>query len=78
MWVYNQLGDGSVFDRVIVATQANKLGFLDDSQFREEREILENIGFDAGELFTATKPYIEDVLGALLMGAFPLIENYVW
>lgn len=54
--VYNQRGDGGVFDRVIVATQANQLGFLDDSQFREEREMLENIGFDAGELWVHQDP----------------------
>lgn len=49
--VYNERGDGGVFDRVIVATQANQLGFLDDTQFREERDTLENIGFDSGELW---------------------------
>ena len=40
-----------LFDRVIVATQANQLRFLDDDQFGEERRTLDNIGFDAGELW---------------------------
>lgn len=49
--VYNEHGDGGVFDRVIVATQANQLSFLDDPQFGAEREILQSIGFDSGELW---------------------------
>jgi predicted NAD/FAD-binding protein len=49
--VYNERGDGGMFDRVIVATQANQLSFLDDGQFGEERKILQNIGFDSGELW---------------------------
>lgn len=49
--VYNERSEGGVFDRVIVATQANHLGFLNDTQFGAEREILENIGFDSGELW---------------------------
>lgn len=49
--VYNERGDGGVFDRVIVATQANQLSFLDDAQFGAEREILQGIGFDSGELW---------------------------
>ncbi|TVP88640.1 MAG: FAD-binding protein [Pseudomonadaceae bacterium] len=49
--VYNQRGDGGVFDRVIVATQANQLDFLDADQFAEERTMLDNIRFDAGELW---------------------------
>lgn len=49
--VFNKRGDGGVFDRVIVATQANQLRFLDDDQFGEERRTLDNIGFDAGELW---------------------------
>ncbi|TDT40417.1 putative NAD/FAD-binding protein [Halospina denitrificans] len=49
--VYNERGDGGVFDRVIIATQANHLSFLDDTQFGNERETLENIGFDSGKLW---------------------------
>lgn len=49
--VFNERGEGGVFDRVIVATQANQLGFLDDAQFGDERAMLENIGFDSGELW---------------------------
>ncbi|MDR6982185.1 putative NAD/FAD-binding protein [Rheinheimera pacifica] len=49
--VYNQRGDGGVFDRVIVATQANQLSFLDDAQFGAERDMLQNIHFDSGELW---------------------------
>jgi predicted NAD/FAD-binding protein len=49
--VYNERGDGGVFDRVIVATQANQLSFLDDAQFGAEREMLQHIGFDSGELW---------------------------
>ncbi|MEX0605762.1 MAG: FAD-dependent oxidoreductase [Marinobacter sp.] len=51
MKVYNTRGEGGVFDRVIVATQANQLSFLDNAQFGDEREMLENIGFAAGELW---------------------------
>lgn len=54
--VYNERGEGGVFDRVIVATQANHLGFLDDAQFGDEREILENIAFDSGELWVHQDP----------------------
>ncbi len=49
--VCNERGEGGVFDRVIVATQANHLSFLDDTQFGDERKTLENIGFDSGELW---------------------------
>jgi predicted NAD/FAD-binding protein len=54
--VYNERGDGGVFDRVIVAAQANQLNFLDDAQFGDEREILEDIGFDSGELWVHQDP----------------------
>lgn len=54
--VYNERGDGGVFDRVIVATQANHLRFLDDTQFRDERELLETIRFDSGELWVHLDP----------------------
>lgn len=49
--VHNERGEGGVFDRVIVATQANQLDFLDEKQFGEERDMLANIVFDSGELW---------------------------
>lgn len=45
-----------MFDRVIVATQANQLSFLDDSQFGEEKAALENIGFASGALWVHQDP----------------------
>ena len=54
--VYNQRGEGGVFDRVIVATQANQLSFLDNTQFGDERKMLANIGFDSGELWVHQDP----------------------
>ncbi|MCL7945385.1 FAD-dependent oxidoreductase [Marinobacter sp. ATCH36] len=54
--VYNERGEGGVFDRVIVATQANQLSFLNDTQFGEERETLKNIGFASGELWVHQDP----------------------
>lgn len=51
MEVYNERGQGGVFDRVIVATQANQLGFLEDDHFAQERQILGNIHFDSGALW---------------------------
>ncbi len=47
----NAAGAGGRFDRVIVATQANQLSFLDHEQFTRERHALGNIRFDHGELF---------------------------
>ncbi len=49
--VHNERGEGGVFDRVIIATQANHLQFLDDEQFASEREVLSDIRFDSGELW---------------------------
>lgn len=49
--VSNARGEGGIFDRVIVATQANQLDFLDQSQFSHERQILSTIRFDSGELW---------------------------
>ena len=43
-------GDGGRFQRVIVATQANQLGFLDAEQFGREVAALRSIRFDHGEL----------------------------
>ncbi|SDT89186.1 Predicted NAD/FAD-binding protein [Halopseudomonas salegens] len=54
--VYNARGDGCVFDRVIVATQANQLSFLDDAQFGDERCVLDKIPFDSGELWVHQDP----------------------
>lgn len=54
--VYNQRGEGGVFDRAICATQANHLGFLDEAQFGAEREVLGNIGFDSGVLWVHQDP----------------------
>ena len=54
--VHNERGEGGVFDRVVVATQANQLHFLDDTQFGDEREMLENIRFDSGELWVHQDP----------------------
>ncbi len=45
----SKLGEG-VFDRVIVATQANQLDFLDDSQFGQERDFLARVPYVDGEL----------------------------
>jgi len=54
--VHNKRGEGGVFDRVIVATQANQLDFLNDRQFGEERATLKNIVFDSGELWVHQDP----------------------
>ncbi|MEH6564340.1 MAG: FAD-dependent oxidoreductase [Halopseudomonas sp.] len=54
--VFNQRGEGGVFDRVIVAVQANQLDFLDGAQFAHERSVLDNIRFDAGELWVHQDP----------------------
>lgn len=49
--VRNQRGDGGRHDRVIVATQANQLGFLAEQQFGRELAALRAIRFDRGELW---------------------------
>lgn len=48
--VRNARGEGGRFDRVIVATQANHLDFLDAVQFGEERRVLQDIDHARGEL----------------------------
>lgn len=48
--VKNQRGEGGHFDRVIVATQANQLDFLDPGLFAREVATLQAIRFDHGEL----------------------------
>ena len=52
--VSNSRGEGGLFDRVILATQANQLDFLDGEQFGNEREVLSGIRFADGELITHT------------------------
>lgn len=54
--VFNERGDGGLYDRVIVATQANHLSFLDEQQFAEERALLQTISFDSGELWVHQDP----------------------
>lgn len=49
--VRNQRGDGGRYDQVIVATQANQLGFLDPARFGREISTLQAIRFDRGELW---------------------------
>lgn len=49
--VRNARGDSDTFDRVIVATQANQLGFLNPADYPRERELLQDIRFDHGELW---------------------------
>lgn len=48
--VRNQRGDSGRYDRVIIATQANQLGFLDNARFGREIDTLQAIRFDRGEL----------------------------
>lgn len=48
--VQNARGEGGLYDRVIVATQANHTGFLDAAQFARERALLADIRFERGEL----------------------------
>lgn len=54
--VHNENGDGGRFDRVIVATQANQLAFLDGGPFEHERQILKGIGYARGELLVHRDP----------------------
>lgn len=49
--VLNQRGEGGLYDRVIVATQANHTHFLDSEAFAAELEILQVIRFDSGMLW---------------------------
>lgn len=54
--VKNQRGEGGRFSRVIVATQANQLDFLDPRQFAHEVAALQAIRFDQGELVVHSDP----------------------
>ncbi|BES73253.1 FAD-dependent oxidoreductase [Marinobacter nanhaiticus D15-8W] len=49
--VHNARGDGGLFDRAILATQANALEYLDATRFAEERRVLSDIHFASGELW---------------------------
>lgn len=49
--VRNARGEGGLFDRVILAVQANQLDFLDSEQFQQERQVLDRVRFDSGELW---------------------------
>jgi predicted NAD/FAD-binding protein len=51
--VTNARGETRVFDRLIIATQANALGFLGET-CQIERELMGQIEFDQGELITHT------------------------
>lgn len=48
--VKNKRGEGGLFDRVIVATQANQLSFIQGEQYAKERQILAGIPYAKGEL----------------------------
>jgi predicted NAD/FAD-binding protein len=46
----NARGDGGLFDRVLIATQANQLDFLAQTDYQTERDILAGIPYANGEL----------------------------
>jgi uncharacterized protein len=48
--VRNARGDEGLFDRVIIATQANQLGFLRGARYARERQRLKAIRYASGEL----------------------------
>jgi uncharacterized protein len=48
--VRNERGEGGRFDRVILAVQANQLGFLQGVDYQHEKQVLSDIRFDRGEL----------------------------
>jgi predicted NAD/FAD-binding protein len=49
--VQNARGEGGQFDYVILAVQANQLGFLEGEQFQREKQVLDKVRFDSGELW---------------------------
>jgi len=49
--VENERGEGGLYDRVILAVQANQLDFLDGQQFALERQLLGQVRYDSGELW---------------------------
>ena len=54
--VSNARGDSELFDRVIVATQANQCSFLDAEEFAREKSLLEEFTFDSGHLYVHSDP----------------------
>lgn len=48
--IENAAGRGGLFDRVIVATQANQMPFLNSGSFGRELDVLRSFEFDSGEL----------------------------
>jgi uncharacterized protein len=48
--VRNGRGEGGLYDRVIIATQANQLDFLQGERYQLEKQILSGVRFDSGEL----------------------------
>jgi predicted NAD/FAD-binding protein len=54
--VCNARGDGGLFDRAIVATQANQLDFLVGERFAAERALLAGIRYDSGHLVVHSDP----------------------
>lgn len=50
IYVQNARGDAGQFDRVLIATQANQLEFLAQTEYNTERNILAGIGYAHGEL----------------------------
>jgi predicted NAD/FAD-binding protein len=48
--VQNARGESGLYDRAIIATQANHTNFVDAEQFSRERKILAAVHFDKGEL----------------------------
>lgn len=54
--VHNARGEGGQFDHVILAVQANQLGFLEGEQFQREKRVLDKVRFDSGELWLHRDP----------------------
>lgn len=52
--IKNSRSEGGLFDAVICATQANQLGFLNQTAFARELAILRSFQFDSGELLVHT------------------------
>ncbi|MFN3714100.1 MAG: NAD(P)-binding protein [Alcanivoracaceae bacterium] len=48
--VRNGRGEGGLYDRAIIATQANQLDFLEGERYQSEKQILSGVRFDSGEL----------------------------
>ena len=54
--VQNTRGEGGQFDYVILAVQANQLDFLEGEQFQREKQALDKVRFDSGELWLHRDP----------------------